>query len=212
MYLSKIESCRYYVSMILLPNMMKKIKMIINLDWEVVIMRNNIIVAFSNEKLSNNISGILAKSGMGMCYVCSNFMEVRKQCAYLGGGILICGYKLADEAIISVIDDISERFNIMLIGNLSQLDLCDDEKVFKLAVPLKREDLLYSVTMLANMNLQSTYHMSIRKENEVKIIDKAKSILIDKYSMTEEQAHRYIQRKSMNTGVKMIDVAQAIVE
>ena len=39
----------------------------------------------------------------------------------------------------------------------------------------------------------------------------AKELLINRHNMTEEQAHRYIQKKSMDTGKRNVEVAKIIL-
>lgn len=173
---------------------------------------NNVIVAFRNEKIADTVIRMLSLDGIGTAAECSSGAEVRKQMSYYGSGILICGYNLRDTSIISLIDDVPESFSVVLIGNYSQINLCDSERVFKLAVPLSKADLIYSVTML--MNMESKYRTAsapIREDSERALIDDAKHLLIDKYNMTEEQAHRYMQKKSMNTGTKLVEIAKIIL-
>lgn len=175
---------------------------------------NNIIVAFRNEKISDTVIRMLSLEGINACAECTSGAEVRKQVSYLGTGILICGYNLRDTSIVSLIDDIPESFGVILIGNYSQISLCDNDRVFKLAVPLSKSDLIYSVTMLMNMEAKyrnDSTSVNIRVESEKKLIEEAKNLMLDKYNMTEEQAHRYMQQKSMNTGRKLVDIAKIIL-
>lgn len=173
---------------------------------------NNIIVAFRNEKISDTVIRMLNVDGISVSAECTSGAEVRKQVSYLGTGILICGYNLRDTSIVSLIDDIPDSFNVILIGNYTQINMCESERVFKLAVPLSKSDLIYSVTML--MNMESKYRNDsgpVRADSEKALIESAKHLLIDKYNMTEEQAHRYMQKKSMNTGTKLVEIAKIIL-
>lgn len=173
---------------------------------------NNIIVAFGNEKTADTVVRMLSIGGIGVSVECTSAAEVRKQMSYFGSGILICGYNMRDSSVISLIDDIPDSFSVILIGNYSQINMCESERVFKLAVPLSKADLIYSVTML--MNMESKYRTSaapVRAESEKALIEEAKRLLIDKYNMNEEQAHRYMQKKSMNTGTKLVEIARIIL-
>lgn len=174
----------------------------------------NVFVAFANTKVSDTIKHMLKNTGMGVDFVCTNGAELKKQLIYYNSGTIICGFKLKDTSIIELIDDIPQSFSIILIGNLAQLEMCENERVFKLAVPLKKEDLVYSVTMLMNINTDRGHKFSnvkVRDEEEQKLIKNAKELLIDKYNMTEEQAHRYMQKESMNSGIKIIEIAKIIL-
>lgn len=173
---------------------------------------HNILVAFSNQKVSDTVAKMLTYGKFRPSYVCSSGSELRKQFNYYRGGIVICGYKLKDCSIVQLAEDVPPNFNIVLIGNKAQMELCENERIFKLAVPLHKEDLIYSVSMLLNMESNTNHGIvKIRSEEEQKIIRLAKACLIDRYSMTEEQAHRYMQKKSMDSGKKLIDIAKIIL-
>ncbi len=176
-------------------------------------MRNhNILAAFSNERVLGVVEKALASENIRLAYSCKSVSELKKSINYCQGGIIICGYKLKDGAIVQFIDDIPEDFSVILIGNKSQADMCESERVFKLIVPLKKDDLICSVYMLLSMGEGGyTRKTSFRTSEEEKIIRKAKEILIDRYNLTEEQAHKYLQKKSMDTGRKIIDVAKLIL-
>ncbi len=174
-------------------------------------MKNKVIVAFKNDKISNTIIKMLKAGGITADVKCRSGAEVKKQASYCSGGILICGYSLTDTSIVSLIEDIPESFSVILIGSYSQIDLCESERVFKLAAPLSKSDLVYSVTMLMNMDLKYTGSEHMRDSSEAALIEEAKRLLIDKYNMSEQQAHRYMQKKSMNTGIKLSEIAKIIL-
>ena len=43
------------------------------------------------------------------------------------------------------------------------------------------------------------------------MIDQAKSLLMERNNMTEEEAHRYIQKCSMDSGTNLIETAQMVI-
>ena len=52
----------------------------------------------------------------------------------------------------------------------------------------------------------------IRRSNEEKrIVDQAKHMLMDRNGLSEEEAFRYIQKSSMEQGRKMTETAQMIL-
>jgi response regulator NasT len=50
-----------------------------------------------------------------------------------------------------------------------------------------------------------------RSDKEREILDQAKGVLMERNSMTEEEAHRYIQKRSMDNGTGMVETAQMIL-
>ena len=50
-----------------------------------------------------------------------------------------------------------------------------------------------------------------RDPREKKIIDEAKKLLMERNHMTEEEAHRYVQKCSMDSGNNMVETAEMIM-
>lgn len=174
-------------------------------------MKDNIFLAFSNKKLIVNIAKMLISDGYKITSVAKNVSEINNFYHYYRGGIIIMGCTFDSVHINNLINDIPESFTVILIGNKEQLDICYDDRIFKLAVPLHKVDLICAVEMFTT--IESPYKPSANKNSEdEKIIERAKHTLIDTYSMTEEQAHRYIQKKSMDTGKKLVEIARIILE
>lgn len=172
----------------------------------------NIFIAFANEKISYTVAKMLISEGMKPAAICTSISDLRKKLNYYQNGIIISGYKFKDGSIIQLVDDVPDNFGIVLIGNKTQIDLCEDDRVFKLAVPLQKMDLVCSVSMILNIqSSKKVNNITFRTDEEQKILQLAKETLIDRYGMTESQAHRYMQKKSMDTGTKLIEIAKMIL-
>mgnify|MGYP002508110420 FL=1 len=50
-----------------------------------------------------------------------------------------------------------------------------------------------------------------RSEKEKEIIIKAKLVLMERNNMSEEEAYRYIQKTSMDSGINMVEMAKMIL-
>ncbi|MDE7257890.1 MAG: ANTAR domain-containing protein, partial [Lachnospiraceae bacterium] len=50
-----------------------------------------------------------------------------------------------------------------------------------------------------------------RNSEETAFIKEAKELLMERNHMTEEEAHRYIQKCSMDSGTNMVETAQMIL-
>lgn len=168
--------------------------------------KNNIIIAFSSNKICNNISYILNKNGINYTYVCKTGYNLRKCCSFYENGIIICGTNFIDEPIYNIIEDFYKDFIFLLIGNIHTIGLYSDEKVYKLSPPLKQEDIINALDVAYYKNSENIEN----KNNE--IIKKAKNLLIKNNNFTEETAHKYIQKKSMDSGKKNIHIAKLIID
>lgn len=50
-----------------------------------------------------------------------------------------------------------------------------------------------------------------RREEDQKAIDTAKAILMERNRMTEPEAHKYLQKCSMDSQVSLIEAAQMVI-
>lgn len=174
-------------------------------------MNNNIFLALSSKKNAVAVAKMLISEGIHITSVLKNTSELSSMYSYYNGGIIITSCRFLGIQINSFIDDIPDEYTIILLGSKEQLSLYDNDNVFKLALPLRKNDLICAVDMMAAF--ESSYSPSNKKTSEEeKLIERAKHALIDTYTMTEEQAHRYIQKKSMDTGRKLVDIAKIILE
>ncbi|MCD7854725.1 MAG: ANTAR domain-containing protein [Clostridiales bacterium] len=177
-----------------------------------MIINNNVFIAFGSDKTAGKVAAMLKSGGIYPNFTTHTGADLLAKLNSYDDGIIVCGPKFKDTVLLDIIDYIPEYFHIVAIGSIGFLDDLPDNRVFKLSIPLNRTDLIYSVSMLINLdNHGSLIHNRFRTENEEIIIQQAKAVLIHKYHMSEEQAHRYMQTKSMNTGEKMVNIARLIL-
>ncbi|MEL4107123.1 response regulator [Oscillospiraceae bacterium WX1] len=174
---------------------------------------DKIIVAFDNENNRKRICDMLEASGIAVRTSCRSGSEAIRTVRKLSGGIIICGYKLSEMTVTDLAYDLGNQAMILAIAPQQQLELCSNDNVFKLPTPFTKGDLISSVRMLLQME-QKHYRVAQprRTEKETEVINKAKELLISRNGMTEQEAHRFIQRRSMDTGAKAIETARLIIE
>ena len=172
----------------------------------------NVFIAFSKKETALAIAKMVISSGYRVASVSTNIVDTIHNVSYYKDGVIICDCGKNGAYLKEAIYDLSDSFSVVVIGNREQLAGYSGDRIFKLAVPLKKNDLMCSLDMLSTV--ESSYMPTINSKNddELKMIDRAKRVLIDVYSMTESQAHRYMQKKSMDTGRKMADIARIRIE
>lgn len=174
---------------------------------------DRIIVAFENDNNRKRICDMLEASGITVRVSCRSGSEAIRAVRKMSGGIVICGYKLSEMTASDLAYDLSGQAMILEIAPPQQLALSDNENVFKLPTPFSKGDLISSVRMLVQMGEKRyRYLPPKRTEKEAADINKAKELLMSRNGMTEQEAHRFIQRKSMDTGAKAADTARLIIE
>ena len=169
---------------------------------------NDVFIAFSSKKTVEMLVKIVHSGGFNIAGATLSAAELKQKISYYGSGIIICGCRFGDEDINSLLEDIPESFNIMLIGKAEQLAYCYSKNAVKLAVPINSGDLL---TYLDMLRPEIPARRSKRSPAEQTIIDKAKRRLIEHYNMTEPQAHRYIEKAAMDTGKSIVEIAKKII-
>lgn len=87
--------------------------------------------------------------------------------------------------------------------------------VMCLPMPLKVSDLVSTVSMLAEgierRRRKRREKPKTRKPEEEALIKEAKELLMVRNSMTEEEAHRYLQKCSMDSGTNIVETAQMVL-
>jgi response regulator NasT len=173
---------------------------------------DRIVVAFEGETNQARIKDMLESGGISISRACRSGAEAIRTVKKLGGGIVICSYRLGDMTASELAYDLHRIAMVLAIAPASQMALCENEELFKLPAPVTRSDLLASVRMLTQMQGRYLRMMLPRRSGEEEeLVKKAKELLINRNCMTEEEAHRFLQKKSMDTGSKMVDTARMII-
>ena len=103
------------------------------------------------------------------------------------------------------------NFEMLLVGSQSNTMNRDVSDVVCLSMPLKVHELLQTVEMMAytyeKKRKKRRAQPKERTEEEKKLILNAKKL----NQMSEEEAHRYIQKSSMDTGTSIVETAQMVL-
>lgn len=172
-----------------------------------------VIVAFESEKTCGRIKDILENSGTASCLVCRSGDQVRRYANKQHIAVVICGYKLADETAEDILGDLPAVCAMLLLAPQNRLDMVRSDSLFSLPAPVSRSELIASVRMLLQLGgRQESNIQSRRNQEERRQIQSAKELLMERYSLTEEQAHRFLQKKSMDTGMKLSETARLVLD
>ena len=82
-------------------------------------------------------------------------------------------------------------------------------------MPLKVHELIQTVETMSytitRMRKKRRMEPKVRSEEEKRMLQDAKELLMVRNNMSEEEAHRYIQKRSMDNGTGLIETAQMIL-
>ena len=176
----------------------------------------NIIVAFARQSDAQNFKSILMRGGYEPSYVCTTGAQVLNAMESLGSGVVVCGYRLGDMLYSELLIDMPRYFQMLLIAGPARADeTAGVENMMYLPTPLKKSD-LYSTLTLMMEGVQSRHRKlkdrnRFRSEEDRKVIERAKELLMDRHSMTEPEAHKYLQKCSMDSGTSMLETAEMVI-
>ena len=175
----------------------------------------NIIVAFPRIENAKSIKSILVKGGFSVSAVCTSGAQVLQFANELGDGIVVCASHLTDMVYQELYQDLPPHMEMLLVASQNACDQRETADVMCLTMPLKVHELLHTVEMMeyniARRRKKKKAAAKQRSEEEQEIIRKAKEVLMERNSMTEEEAHRYIQKSSMDSGTGLTETAQMVL-
>lgn len=175
----------------------------------------NIIVAFARAEDAKSIKNVLVKNGFGVNAVCTSGAQALGYADEYHDGIIISGYRLADMICMELRDNLPGGFDMVVMASQRVLAEVSGTGIIGLAMPLKVHELVNTVDMMSRGTIRRKKKQKqrprIRNEEEAAVIDSAKRLLMERNNMTEEEAHRYLQKHSMDNGTNMVETAQMLL-
>ncbi len=162
-----------------------------------------------------NIKKILLQSGYPVTAVCTTGAQALQSMNALEDGVLVCGFRFVDMMYEELYEYLPKDFQMLLIASSSAVMEREVDNLVCLSMPLKVHQLLQTLEMMdytiTRRRKQMRSRPKERSEDEKRILKQAKGILMDRNGMTEEEAHRYIQKRSMDNGTGLVETAQMIL-
>ncbi|MDO4280322.1 MAG: ANTAR domain-containing protein [Peptococcaceae bacterium] len=170
------------------------------------------ILALGSGKTAQTVANALTSRGIEIRYHCQSGAEIIRAVNKMGGGIILCSFRLKDMTADQLADTLGSQARILVLDKGTELDLCQNGDIFKMASPLRLSELMGAVTMLLQMDAMLAAQTVPKRDHQADaLITRAKDLLAAKKGMSEPQAHRYLQHESMNHGVSMPETAQKII-
>ena len=176
---------------------------------------NNIVIAFPKKEVANSIKKILAQSGYSVTAVVSTGAAALSSMNSLDMGIIICGYRFYDMMYNEIYEYMPKEFQMLLIASAAGIMEKDVDNLMSLSLPLKVHELLQTVEMMdysiTRRRKKLRQRPKVRSKEDQEMLDRAKGVLMERNGFTEDEAHRYIQKRSMDNGTGLVETAQMIL-
>lgn len=175
----------------------------------------NIIVVLPKLEDAKSIKNVLVRNGFHVTGVCTTGAQVLQLVDGLTDGIVICSYKLKDMIYAELQKNLPADFEMLLMASEQLLAECYGSGILCLAMPLKVHELVSTLNMMIqNMEHRRRKRREMprnRRPEEEMLIREAKKLLMERNRMTEEEAHRYLQKCSMESGINLVETAQMVL-
>jgi len=200
----------------------------------------NIILAFPDASMIDQVKRILLSAGIQSAAEATSRIQLLQVASQLdGGGVVILPGSLSGLPAATLVNELPEDYDLLVLLAINEVWDSGRPGVFALRTPIRPIELLDSVRMLLEtrqLAVSSTHkkpapihvakpgpvpvaHPSVsdkrpaaRPESDRRVIEQAKQILIVRNNMSEEQAHRFLQKRSMDTGNPMVVVARQVLD
>lgn len=176
----------------------------------------NIIIVFPKKEIINKMKSILTNNGFDVISTCTTGSQALYVSRQFEEGIILCGVRYKDMMYYELKDALPETFKMVVIATQSQWEQYGEGDVICLPLPIKVYDMVETIEEVS----RELYHAIRAKKNKPKkrsakeqsVIDRAKQCLIELEGYTEEEAHRYIQKQSMDSGSNMVETAYYLIQ
>lgn len=183
----------------------------------------NALIVSTNEKIAATLTDTLSRLGVSKILTAVSAAEARIFLAERDFDLCLINSPLADEKGEALAKSIASK-GISQVLMLVKCDCFDeissrveDYGVITVAKPVNRE-LLWGALKIAEAAYKRlrAVHMENRlllcKIEDIRIIDRAKCILISHFSMSEPEAHRCIEKQAMDMRTTKRSVAEEILK
>ncbi len=175
----------------------------------------NIILVFPKQETAKNLKQVLRRANYTVDASVSTVAQALQAASECDSGIIVCNYKLIDGMAIDIYDSVGDRFRLLMIGPKDYVEARAIPDVFSLSTPLHVSEFLETMEVMsyayARWRKKMRAKPKVRSEKEQKTIDRAKALLMERNGLTEPEAHRYIQKSSMDNGTGVVETAFMIL-
>ena len=181
----------------------------------------SILIVSASDKFTDAVKALLSGSHYDPVLVARNANAARRLCAERTFDHVLINAPLPDETGTRFALDVSTNETVVLLAVPAEIhteifDSAAEHGVFTLSKPLSVASMRLALNWLcsARERLRLTEQKTISLEdkmNEIRLVNRAKWLLISELKMTEPDAHRYIEKQAMDRCISKGSVARDII-
>lgn len=174
-----------------------------------------IIVSAASQKLMSSLYKVLRSSGMTPVKLCKSASEVYALFSEVENALLVCG-PLKDTPSIYLAKNVPENWDVVLLLSSNEPFPYYVSNIIPVTLPINRGEFAQIVADALGFQAE-TYGAKatakkVRPQEERDIIEKAKANIMEERGLCESDAHKFLQRYSMNLGITMFEAAKRFLK
>lgn len=183
--------------------------------------RRRVLLATGSDKIFEYFSSLLAPPEFDQVLRAHSAGEARQMLLELSADILLVDTPLSDEFGDSLaLDQADSSMGILLLVKPDVYDQTayrvESSGILTLTKPNSRQAFYSSIRLLAALSARlqkmETKNKSLqRKMEDIRAVNRAKWLLIDKLNMSESEAHYFIEKRAMDARIPRREVAESII-
>ncbi len=181
-----------------------------------------VLIVSSSDKLTDTMKTLLPPDRFSPVKVESSVSGARRILLETDFDIVIINTPLKDEFGVNLAIDTAADTGcgVMLCIKAELMDeiayKTEDYGILTIAKPMTRQAVTQALNLLCAtrkrvMKMEEKVHSFEEKLNDIKIINRAKMLLMENMGMTENEAHKYIEKSAMNSRRSKLEVANKII-
>lgn len=182
----------------------------------------SVLLVSANEKMTTSLRVYLSREDYGPITVSESVSSARRYIDQRDFDIVIINTPLKDEVGINLAIELADKTSssVMLLISSEIFDEVSEKVadcgVFTLAKPMNATVLGYSLRMMCStrerlLRMEQKQKSFEEKLEEIKIVNRAKIILVENLGITENEAHKFIEKNAMNERKSKVDIARKII-
>ena len=183
----------------------------------------SVLIASASESFNNALFSMLPASAYGPVRVATSASAAKRMLAEDAFDFLLINAPLPDELGTRLAFDAAQTSStvVLLMARAEYLTEVEEKAVkngvFTLRKPTSKQMLLTALCWLASARerLRKFEKKTLTIEEkmaEIRLVNKAKWILISELHMTEPEAHRYLEKQAMDRCIARREVAEEIIK
>lgn len=185
-------------------------------------MKYRILIASSSDKIADSIVELLPSGSFEPPLRAQDAGQLRRMLLGTDVDVVIINSPLTDEFGVDLAVDLAQgsRGVLLLVKNEVFDQVCakvEDSGVLTLAKPMTRQGCTGAIRLVTALaarlrRMEDQQRAMKEKLEDIRLVNRAKWLLIEHQHMTEPDAHRYIEKQAMDSRLSRREIARQILE